>query len=387
MLSTHKKRDLVGLDVEAGSLAAVEVASNGTTAVTRFGMVALGTGVVRDGEVSDSDALVEALKELFARNKLPKNVRLGVASQRIAVRTLRLPAIEDEKELRTAIRFQAQEHIPMPLDQAAFDWQVVEHSTSPDGERKVDVVVVAARKDSLRGLIAAMRRAGLRPVGIDLSAFGMIRALVGGSYAAVGPGDYVDAPGSAGSREDGIAEHLRGDGSAAAADEDAVGSSARLYCSLGDVTNLAVARGSACLFTRISPFGVEGIAQKLAEHSQLTLVHARQWLVHVGLESPVETTEGPAEIVRAARDSLVEGASRLVDELRLSLEYYGAQEEAVPVDGVVACGPGTTIPGLTERLQRDLGQRFVVGRPSALAHLDTATAARLTVPLGLGLEG
>ena len=183
-----------------------------------------------------------------------------------------------------------------------------------------------------------------------------------------------------------MAEPVAGGGSAAAADGDAVEVSARLYCNLGDVTNLAVARGSACLFTRISPFGVEGIAQKLAERSRLTLEHARQWLGHVGLEAPVETTEGPPEIVRVARDSLVEGASRLVDELRLSLEYYGAQEDSVPVEDVVACGPGTTIPGLIERLQRELGQRFVIGRPPALAHLDTATAARLTVPLGLGLE-
>jgi hypothetical protein len=58
----------------------------------------------------------------------------------------------------------------------------------------------------------------------------------------------------------------------------------------------------------------------------------------------------------------------------------------VPVDGVVACGPGTTIPGLAERLQRDLGQRIEVGRPKALAQLDAPTAARLTLSFGLALE-
>ena len=161
---------------------------------------------------------------------------------------------------------------------------------------------------------------------------------------------------------------------------------AKLYCSLGDVTNLAVARGATCLFTRVSPFGVEGIAQKLAERRQLSLEHARQWLVHVGFEKPDEEVEGDHEIVSAARDALAEGAARLVDELRLSLEYYAAQEGAVPIAGVVACGPGTTIPGLTGRLQRDLGQRFEIGRPRALAHLDEATAARLTLSFGLALE-
>jgi len=374
----------VGLDIEAGSVAAAEVASNGHTAVTKFGTAGLGAGVFRDGEVTDPEALGDALKELFAGNKLSKNVRLGIASQRVAVRTLQLPTIEDPKELKTAIQFQAQDQIPMPLEQAAMDWQVVGHSTGADGERFLDVVVVAARRDALAGLTRAMGLAGLRPVGIDLSAFGMIRALSRNSYDTVGPGGYVDAPGPS-SGEDSIPEHLAGDGSAAAAVEQEP-KPARLYCNLGDVTNLAVARGSTCLFTRISPFGVEGIAQKLAERRQLTLEHARQWLVHVGLEAPVEGIEGESELIAAARDSLAEGATRLVEELRLSLEYYAAQEDAVPVDGVVACGPGTTIPGLTERLQRDLGQRFEIGRPQALSHLDGPTAARLTVSFGLGLE-
>ena len=75
----------------------------------------------------------------------------------------------------------------------------------------------------------------------------------------------------------------------------------RLYCNLGDVTNLAVARGSTCLFTRVSSFGVEGIAQKLAERRQLTLEHARQWLVHVGLEQPIEQIEGDRETSRRPR--------------------------------------------------------------------------------------
>jgi type IV pilus assembly protein PilM len=389
MLSTTKKKAVVGLDVEAGSVAATEVAPNGDPAVTKFGVAPLGAGVFSEGEVSDPEALGDALKELFSNHKLSKAVRVGLASQRVAVRTLRLPLIEDHGELETAIRFQAQDHIPMPLEHAVLDWQVVGQASGENGERQVDVVAVAARRDMLGGLMRALARAGLRPVGVDLSAFGMIRALARESLAPVDPGDYVDAPGPATpTYEQGIATHLGGEGSAAAEAAPAAegGGPARLYCNLGDVTNLAVARGSTCLFTRVSPFGVEGIAQKLAERRQLTLEHAREWLVHVGMERPLEGIEGDSQTIAAARDSLAEGAARLVDELRLSLEYYAAQEGAVPIEGVVACGPGTTIPGLVERLQRDLGQRFEVGKPRALAHLDAPTAARLTLSFGLALE-
>ena len=387
MLSTKSTKAVVGLDIEAGSVAAAEASANGHPAVGKFAIVPLGAGIFREGEVTDPEALGDTLKELFSNGKLSKTVRVGMASQRVAVRTLRLPRIDDRAELETAIRFQAQDHIPMPLEHAVLDWQVVGETTGEGGERYVDVVAVAARRDMLGGLMQALTRAGLRPVGIDLSAFGMIRALAGEPYEPVDPGDYVDAPGPAeAGGESGGSVQPQAEASAAAATSAPESGPARLYCNLGDVTNLAVARDSTCLFTRISPFGIEGIAQKLAERRELTLEHARQWLVHVGLDKPLEQTEGDGATVSAARDSLAEGAARLVDELRLSLEYYAAQEGAVPVDGVVACGPGTTIPGLARRLQRDLGQRLEVGRPRALSHLDGPTAARLTLSLGLALE-
>src|SRR5690242_11320890 len=135
MLATKKSKVVTGLDVEAGSVAASEVESNGHLAVSKFGLVPLGSGVFRDGEVADPDALGEALKELFIGNRLGKSVRLGIASQRVAVRTMRLPAIDDPKELETAVRFQAQEQIPMPLDQAVLEWQLVGESVGENGER------------------------------------------------------------------------------------------------------------------------------------------------------------------------------------------------------------------------------------------------------------
>jgi type IV pilus assembly protein PilM len=380
-----KSKSVVGLDVEAGSIAATEVQANGSVTVARHGVASLDPGVFREGEVSDAEALGDALKDLFSKHKLSRNVRLGVANQRVAVRTLRLPAIEKADELETAIRFQAQDHIPMPLDQAVLDWQVVGYSNNPDGQRQMDVVAVAARRDMLAGVMDALRRASLRPVGIDHSAFGMIRALQHAEHSAVGATGYVAAPSPAPYEERMAAQAAGADASSTAGAGD-LPAPAKLYCNLGDVTNLAVAQGATCLFTRISGFGVEGIAQKLAERRQLTLEHARQWLAHVGLETATDTVDGDVETITAAREALAEGVGKLADELRLSLEFYAAQEGAVAVEGVVACGPGTTIPGLVERLQRELGRPFEIGRPSALVHLDDLDAARLTLSYGLALE-
>ena len=377
--TTQKAKSVVGLDIETGSIAATEVSVNGSTQVTGGGVMPLGPGIFREGEVTDPEALGHAIKELFAREKLGREVRVGIANQRVAVRSMRLPAIDNRDELETAVRFQAQDHIPMPLDQSVLDWQVVGHTTDENGERKVDVVAVAARRDMVAQMLEAMTVAGVRPIGIDHSAFGMIRALAREVGSPVGPGQFVSAP----AYEERVAAHASGEPSVAIAE---IHAPAKLFCNLGDVTNLAVARGSSCLFTRIASFGVEGIAQKLAERRRLTVEHSRQWLTHVGLEQPVEALEGDPEHVSAARECLGDGAARLADELRVSMDYYAAQEGAVPIEGIVVCGPGTRIPGMVERLQRSLGHAFSVAKPAALGHLDDADAVRQTLSFGLALE-
>lgn len=355
-LTKQKTGVVVGLDIEAGSIAATEVQANGSAQLTASAIGPLDPGAFHEGEVLDADALAEALKSLFAEHKLSKQVRLGVGNQRVVVRTVRLPAIEDPKEMDAAIRFQAQEQMPMPLDQAVLEHQVVGGVPAEEGATpQIDVVVVAARRDMVASFLEPIRGAGLQPVGVDLSAFAMIRALAG-----AGSEDVAAEPGER-------------------------PAAAVLYCSVGDVTNLAVARGRACLFTRVSHAGLEAISSRLAAVRGLSAAHATQWLSHVGLEQPLEALEGDPETVAEARRALEEGVIALVDELRLSLDYYGALEGALPVERIVLGGPGSAIPGLARRME-GLGFPIVVARPPALAGFDDGSAARLTLPYGLALE-
>ena len=349
-----KKSAVVGLDIEAGSVAATEVQVNGVAELTASAIAPLAPGAFREGEVADADVLAETLKTLFSDHKLSKQVRVGVGNQRVVVRTVRLPALENPKEMDAAVRFQAQERIPMPLDQAVLEHQIVGGVPGEEGKSpQVDVIVVAARSDMVASFIEPIRRAGLHPVGIDLSSFAMIRALAGAETAAE-PGAQT--------------------------------AQATLYCNLGDITNLAVARGTSCLFTRVSNVGLEGIAESLAASRGLTPEHAAQWLSHVGLERPVEEIEGDPETIAEARRTLEGGVTALIDELRLSLDYYGAQEAAVPVDRIVLSGHGSALAGLPARMEAGLGLGIAVSRPAALAGLQEAAAARLTVPFGLALD-
>ena len=86
------------------------------------------------------------------------------------------------------------------------------------------------------------------------------------------------------------------------------------------------------------------------------------------------------------RRALEEGVTSIVDELRLSLDYYGTQESALPVGRIVLCGPGSAIPGLVERMGTSLDPPIAGIRPPALSGYDSSSAARLTLPYGLALE-
>ncbi len=357
---TRKKDDaLVGLEIEAGSIAAAEIRTNGSPRLSATAIAPLPTEVFHDGEVADPEVLAAELRAVFSERRLSRRVRLGVANPWVVVRTLRLPAIDDPAELEAAVRFQAQEQIPMPLEQAVIDHRMVGGVPAAEGApAQVDVVVVAARREMILALLEPLRSAGLQPVGVDLSAFGMIRAL--GPQAAR-PADDAEAP--------------------------AQPSSATLFCHVGAVTNLAVARGSSCLFTRVAPVGLEGPAAELAASTGLPIEHARLWLAHVGLGRPLEQIDGDPQTAAHARAAMEEGTSPLLDELRTSLDFYGAQEGAIPIEKVVLCGPGSAVPGLAEQMQSVVGLPFAIGRPHALAGYDDASAARLTLSYGLALEG
>ena len=273
----HSGTEYVGLDVDGSYLAAAEL--NGGVlerAVSRD----LEPGVVEEGDVKDPDRLANALKDFFRAEKLPRRVRLGVANQQILVRHLDMPVIADRKERDAAVRFQTAEAVAMPLEEAVIDYQVVGETHAADGGRRSRVMVVAARKAMVERLAQAVRAAGLKPEGIDLSAFALVRAL-----AANGPTDSV----------------------------------ARVYCHLGGVANLAVASGSTCLFARPLASRWEedtGNVDSLGEELQLSIDHYRTQSEAPAVEDLVLSGPGArSEAVAEAIGSLVRMRVSVADPL------------------------------------------------------------------------
>jgi type IV pilus assembly protein PilM len=359
--------DLVGLDIQPGFVAAVQARVNGSVVAERAAALPLAADTVRDGEVTDVAALSDALRELFAGSGLSKRVRVGVANQRTVLRTLELPPVTDRKELAAAVGFQAQDQVPMPLSNAVLDFHALGVIDTPAGPRQ-RVVLVAAQRDMIERLLSAVRGAGLRPEGIDLSAFALIRSL----YRS-----------------------------------DPEGASRVLYLNVDGLTNLAIAEGQVCRFTRVVGSGLEGMASEIAERRGIALTEARELLSAVDLTAPGETPAAPGagavqdavtaedapeeaspeaepgeghedhdaleremsyeELVSVpqkheapsvpdddVRSVLERGIHDIAGEVRNSLDFHRSQDGGGEVSRIVLSGSALDLPGFAEALHSHL---------------------------------
>src|SRR2546430_6371487 len=293
---TRPGADVVGLAIQPGFIAAAKVQVNGSIVAQRAVAAALPADVVREGEVVDERALSDALRELFAGSGLGKRVRLGVANQRTVMRTLQLPPMSDSKELAAAVNFQAQDQIPMPLANAVLDFHSLGVVDTHEGQRE-RVVLVAAQRDMIERLLRAVRDAGLQPEGVDLSAFAIIRAL-----------------------------HRAGQEQAKRV----------LYLNVDGLTNLAIADGPICNFTRVVGGGIEAMASELAERRGIPVLEAREQIASFDLGRSESELEPPVEPeAELEPETEIESESELEQESRpapddeqpaFSAEEHAAQE-------------------------------------------------------------
>jgi type IV pilus assembly protein PilM len=369
---SRPSRTLVGLEIEPGAVHAAEVRVNGGLTIETAASIALAPGIVREGEIVDVDALADALRTLFKEHDLGKSVRIGVANQRAVVRHLLLPPIPDAKELATAVQFQAESELPMPLDQAVLEHVALDIIETPAGPRQ-RVLLVAARRDMIERILIAVRQAGLKPEGIDLSAFGMIRARPGRGEALV------------------------------------------VHLAVGGMVNFALTRGTECLFTRVLANGAETMAVDLAERCEITVDEARQALLDIGagplapappvvtLDSELEPADelqattvapvvpGPASVHATCRTILADGIRRIATDVRNSIDFHlaGAPSDLAGAEGpltvetVLLAGTAVSIPGFATALGSELGLPVQV---MDVAGADPSAPGSHVVAAGLAIE-
>jgi type IV pilus assembly protein PilM len=349
---------VLGLKVGASQLAAARVANNGSAELLQIARMPLEAGIVVGGELRDPDALAEALKDFFAKHNLPKRgVRLGLANNRIGVRTFDIAGIDDPKQLTNAIRFRAQEALPIPIDEAVLDYQVLGEGVGEDGQPTKRILLVVAYRELIDRYVDACKKAGIQLVGIDLEAFALLRAL--------------QAP-----------QEGTGDDPSAALVAVAIGH---------DRSTFAVSDGRTCEFTRVLEWG--GAALNVAIARAIDAAPSEVDGVKRALALTDEMVpEGlTPEQAHKARDAMRRAIQTFARELVSSLQYYQNQPGSLGIGEIVLTGGTAHLHGLAGELERLIGVRVRVGDPLARMKVskkvgEAEQVGSLAIAIGLGIE-
>jgi type IV pilus assembly protein PilM len=356
---------IVGLKVGASQLAAARVANNGHAQLEQVAREELEHGIVVAGELREPEALATALRAFFKKHKLPRRgVRLGIANNRIGVRVFEIGGIEDPKQLANAIRFRAQEALPIPIEEAVLDYRVLGETRDEEGQLTTRVLLVVAYRELIDRYVDACRKAGITLLGIDLEAFALLRSL------AAPPEVEPDA------------------------DEPAEPHAALVAVSIGhERSTFAVSDGRICEFTRVLDWGGGALDVAVARELGLTPVTAEPIKRALSLASPsAELPEGVTEEqLQKAREAVRRQVQSFARELVSSLQFYQNQPGSLGIGEIVVTGGTAHLEGLAEELQRLIGVRVRVGDPLARVSVsrrvkEPEQVGSLAIAIGLGIE-
>jgi type IV pilus assembly protein PilM len=311
-------RTAIGLDIGTSVVRATELSfGRGGVTLERYGQVVLPEGVVRDGEVVDPAPVAQCIRQLWqATGFSHKKVIIGVANQRVIVRQLDLPWMP-QTELRASLAFHVQDFLPMPVESAVLDFFPLEELTEPNNKRLLRGLLVAAARETVLANVECVQSAGLTVSQVDLTSFAVLRAMGRRSDLDVETEALIDI----GAR----------------------------------VTNIVVHSAGVPRFVRILLMGGQDVTDAVAERLGIPSQDAER-LKQVA-------AQGSADDVAAVTRAVAATAQDFVDEVRGSLDYYGASNPTAAVQRILVSGGGSRLDGLLDRLAAATRLPVLPGNP------------------------
>ncbi len=298
------RKTSVGVDIGTHAIYVAEVTQTRRgPKLTNFGGTTLAQGAVSEGVVEDVDAVADAAQQLIKQAGIKeKRVNVGISNQHVVVRQVELPQMSDE-ELNSALRYQVQEYIPIPVEEAELDYYRLEDITGEDGTAMVRVLLVAAERETVSRHLSVVEGAGLRPVGMDLNAFAVLRATVPDPETVTSPEMIVD-----------------------------IGSG---------ITNIVIHEHGLPRFVRILVLGGGDMTETLMEELEVSFDEAEELKRRA---SAAGDADDASRVISRHLDDFT-------DEVRGSLDYHLAQTGGAAIERIVISGGGSKLAGLREELE------------------------------------
>lgn len=319
---------MVGLDIGSKTIKIVELSQEGGN----FHL--LGSGIVGHSakspdQISDEKelgSLAAAIKKLHNGAKIAsRDVTVALPETQVFTRTIKFPPLTDQ-EIASAVKWEAEQYIPIPVNEAIIQHQILERKETPPPPGVV-VLLVAAPRTLVEKYISLAQTAGLTVVGVETELMALVRALA--------PPDKTSLLIDFGARS----------------------------------TDIAIAKNANLYFSRSIPTAGEAFTRAIAQGLGIEYKQAEEYKRAYGLSGG--SLEGK---IRGAIDPVFR---MVTDEIKKAIHFYQTEENGEAPDSVILSGGTSGMPEAASALTRLLGVEVVLGNPFGKVTVDPETAKAL----------
>ncbi len=316
---TKPSKPMLGMDISSSALKLIELSKTGDSfKVEAYRVLPLPPNTIVDKNIADLDALSETIAAVVKRSgsKLT-DIVAAVSSSSVITKEIELPAGLTELQMEMQIEVEADQYIPYPMEEVAFDFDVLgEAENNPD---LVRVLLAACRQENVEHRRQALEMAGFNPKVIDVESFAVERAykLIEGQLDEVS--DQVVA----------IAD---------------IGASVFSFTVLVD---------GKIIYSREQQFGGKQLTEEIQRRYGLSWEEAGEAKRKGGLPEDYAT-----EVLGPFKESLVQHITR-------SLQFFYSSSHFNYVDQLFLAGGVSALEGLVDEVEQVIGLPTAVANPFA----------------------
>lgn len=308
------------------------------------------------GYVNHISFLAEKVKEIIQTyNFNPRRIVTGIGGESVVVRLIRVPYMKDN-ELREAIRWEAEEHLPYPVEEVSLDYHILEKNLLSSQGKEMSVLLVGVKKQSIDEHLQIFDQAGFCPAIIDVNSIAL----------------YNVAQNINMEKKEGVA-----------------------LLNIGHyITNLLILTEEHPFLVRDIKFGGDNITRSLMEQlgaGYIQVENIKKSGSLTDLKEQLDRGVEEEEIRQIIRNALNE----FIKEVVRSFEYFTSNREGFPVQKVVLSGGGCLVKNIDNLLSEELG--VPVGKMNPFVNISyqkkgfqnllPSFSPLFAIPVGLGLRG
>jgi type IV pilus assembly protein PilM len=302
----------IGLDIGSSFIKVLELVSNkGKWSLVNFGMKKLPPEAVVDGQLMNSNVIVDSIRELISEQNIKtKEVVTSVSGHSVIIKKINLPLMS-RSELEESIQWEAEQYIPFDINDVNIDVQILDPAGDASGQ--MEVLLVAAKKDMINDYTAIVQEAGLSPVVMDVDSFAIENAF---------ELNYDVAP------------------------DDTV-----VLVNIGaSLININILRGGMTTFTRDITLGGNQYTEEIQK--QLNVSYEEAEALKIGGDI---IRDAQAVVPEEVETIIRQVSMNVATEIQRSLDFYAATAAEDEIRGIFISGGTARVPGLARAIQEKTG--------------------------------